>query len=99
MENLEKDYKKGKEVLEDLRFLGDSSLAPLISRAHHHLFEIRRKAEDNLSDPSLYSNVNELLNNHVENMIHLYFKKMKDSQQSVSIWIQETGPSLIGINL
>ncbi|TNF01023.1 MAG: hypothetical protein EP326_05415 [Deltaproteobacteria bacterium] len=75
MENLERDYQKGKEVLEDLRYLGDSSLAPLISRAHHHLFEIRRKAEDNLKDPGLYGNVNDLLNHHVENMIHLYFKK------------------------
>jgi hypothetical protein len=75
MENLERDYLKGKEVLEDLRYLGDSSLAPLISRAHHHLFEIRRKAEDNLSDPGLYGNINDLLNRHVENMIHLYFKK------------------------
>ncbi len=78
MENLERDYQKGKEVLEDLRFLGDSSLAPLISRAHHHLFEIKRKAEDNLNDPDLYGNVNDLLNHHVENMIHLYFKKNPD---------------------
>jgi len=75
MENLERDYQKGKEVLEDLRYLGDSSLAPLISRAHHHLFEIKRKAEDNIKDPELYGNVNTLLNTHVENMIHLYFKK------------------------
>ena len=110
MENLEKDYKKGKEVLEDLRFLGDSSLAPLISRAHHHLFEIRRKAEDNLSDPSLYSNVNELLNNHVENMIHLYFKKnerlstislnLDSGNWSLSDWNQfiEIVPTILAIS-
>lgn len=77
MENLEKDYLFGREVLEDLQYLGDSSLTPLISRAHHHLFEIKRKAEDNVKNPKLYSNVNVLLNRHVENLIHLYLKKNK----------------------
>ncbi|MCO4792740.1 MAG: hypothetical protein KC493_03450 [Bacteriovoracaceae bacterium] len=75
MEHFGNDYQQGKEVLEDLRHLGDTNLAPLISRAHHHLFEIKRKAESNLKNPDLYSNVNDILNTHVENMIHLYLKK------------------------
>jgi hypothetical protein len=86
--DIDKSFRKGIEVLNDLTELGDLSLFPLINHARYRMVELKEKSETLVNDLSVFKNIQNFINDSIVNMIHDYFLD-KTYAQNITINFKE----------
>ncbi len=96
--NIEKNFIQGIRTLEDIYKLGGIELSPLIDRVHHHLFEIRRQAQDYVEGVECFRQIKLFLETQIDRMIYSFFKDCR-SYAEFDYWKQTESLTLNKWNL